>query len=187
MLGLRQPERIASGHITLPKAGCGNRTQSSRRLSLFAATHEDIIPREQAIDWLLTDEAWWLWSLNTRREAIRLLCALAPTLNSEVKERVETTLLTGPPRDMYREDLEEEKLKEYADHDIWLRLAKMQAARAALGQSAQARLETIGARHPEWQIREDGNDEFAIWTSSEDDRAVPRRLPRELGELISSF
>lgn len=155
-----------------------------RRLSLFAATHEDIIPREQAVDWLLADEAWWLWSLNTRREAIRLLCALVPTLNAELKERVETTLLRGPPRDMYPEDLEEEKFEEYADHDIWLRLAKMQGAGVALGQSAQARLETIGTQYPEWQIREDGNDEFAIWTSSEDDRAVPQRLPRELGALI---
>ena len=34
-----------------------------RRLAFFAATHEEVIPERQSLDWLLDDDHWWLWSV----------------------------------------------------------------------------------------------------------------------------
>ena len=47
-----------------------------RRLAFFAAAQPDIVPRSQGLGWLLADEEWWLWSVETQRETMRLLVAL---------------------------------------------------------------------------------------------------------------
>ena len=37
-----------------------------RRLALFAAAQGNGYPHRQALDWLLADDHWWLWSVETR-------------------------------------------------------------------------------------------------------------------------
>lgn len=44
-----------------------------KRLALFAASQDGCIAPEQWVDWLLNDDAWWLWSVYTGRETLRLL------------------------------------------------------------------------------------------------------------------
>ena len=47
----------------------------------FLRRHTDkLFHRIRGLDWLLADEHWWLWSVETEREAMRLLVALAPQL-----------------------------------------------------------------------------------------------------------
>ena len=70
-----------------------------RRLSFFAATQDGVIPHRQALDWLLADEGWWLWSTETSREAMRLLIALVPQLDQEMLGELEEAILLGPPRE----------------------------------------------------------------------------------------
>ncbi|MGH8729301.1 MAG: hypothetical protein ACREV9_14375, partial [Burkholderiales bacterium] len=36
-----------------------------KRLAFFAAAQGIVIPRRQALDWLLADGRWWLWSVET--------------------------------------------------------------------------------------------------------------------------
>lgn len=43
-----------------------------RRLSFFTGTHIDVIPPTTALRFLLDGENWWLWSVETQREAMRL-------------------------------------------------------------------------------------------------------------------
>ncbi|GMU47217.1 MAG: hypothetical protein AMXMBFR26_19990 [Porticoccaceae bacterium] len=52
-----------------------------RRLAFFAAAQGSVIPLRKALDWLLADDGWWLWSVETQREAARLLASLAPRLD----------------------------------------------------------------------------------------------------------
>ena len=52
--------------------------------------------------------AWWLWTPETLREAMRLLVALAPRLEEAELDLVEQAVLSGPPRVMYRDDMEPE-------------------------------------------------------------------------------
>ena len=60
-----------------------------KRLAFFAASEEEVIPVDQALCWLLHDENRWLWSIETKREAIRLIVKLAPrtSRSSNVKTR----------------------------------------------------------------------------------------------------
>ena len=53
------------------------------RLAFFAAAQDDVIPSSQGLGWLLADDDWWLWSIETQRETMRLLVALAPQLDDD--------------------------------------------------------------------------------------------------------
>ena len=72
-----------------------------RRLAFFAAAHGNIVSSRRAVDWLLADEHWWLWSVETQREAMRLLVALAPRLDvtmlAELEQAITAAIASGKP------------------------------------------------------------------------------------------
>ena len=155
-----------------------------RRLAFFAAAQGEIVPRCQALDWLLSDECWWLWTAETLREAMRLLVALAPRLEEAELDLVEQAILTGPPRMMYRDDIEQEVWGRIQDRDIWLRLAKLSENGARLSARGAGRLDEISVRYPNWQLAENERDEFSTWMG---EWSVGREFvatPREHQELM---
>ena len=121
-----------------------------RRLSFFAAAQGVVIPRRQSLDWLLSEECWWLWTPETLREAMRLIVALAPQLEEAELELLEQAILAGPPRIMYRDDIEQDLWDRIQDRDIWLRLAKLAESGARLGALGVDRMDEISARYPDW-------------------------------------
>ncbi len=133
-----------------------------RRLALFAAAHGHVVPPRQALDWLLADERRWLWSEETRRETMRLLVSLAPQLEATLLAELEQAILAGPPRDLYRANIEPEAWNRTVDHGVWLRLAKAAEAGATLSAEGKARLDALSAQYP-WQLAPDESDEFPIW------------------------
>ncbi len=155
-----------------------------RRLALFAAAQDDIIPRHQALDWLLSDECWWLCTTETLREAMRLLVALAPRLQEAELDRVEKAILVGPPRAMSRDDMEAEDWARIQDRYIWLRLAKLAESGAKLSAVGSERMDEISARYPDWQLAENESDEFLFWIGESSEGLECVATPREPKQLI---
>ena len=155
-----------------------------RRLAFFAAAQDEIIPRRQALDWLLSDECWWLWSAETLREAMRLLVSLAPRLEEVELDLVEKAILAGPPREMYRNDIEQEVWARIKDQDIWLRLAKIADSGAKLSAEAAERMNEISARNPDLQFAENEREEFSTWMGEWSEGREFVATPREHQELI---
>ena len=158
-----------------------------RRLAFFAAVHDGIISRQQSLDWLLADDHWWLWSVETEREATRLLVALAPGLDVESLGRLERAILAGPPRSMYRNDIEPERWTRLVESEVWLRLAKMNVVGAVLGADARARLNELSSRHLEWRVKPDESDEFPVRMRGDNEERVfvpTLRSPRELANWL---
>ncbi len=140
-----------------------------KRLALFAASHDGCIPPEQSVDWLLADNARWLWSIDTRREMFRLLVLQGRHLAGDAQARLEAAILAGPPREMYRDDMEAERWRNLVAHSVWLRLAKLNTSGLVLGTSAAARLAEISNAYPKWQLASNERDEFSTWMSGTDD------------------
>ena len=155
-----------------------------RRLAFFAAAQGEIIPRRQALDWLLSDERWWLWTPETLREAIRLLVALAPRLEEAELDLIERAILAGPPRGMYRDDIEQKVWARIQDQDIWLRLAKLAESGTRLSARGAERMDVISARYPDWQLAENERDEFSTWMGELSEGREFVTTPREHQELI---
>lgn len=140
-----------------------------KRLALFAASQETCIDPEHWVDWLLADGSWWLWAIDTRREVLRLLVLQGSRLTPPSQERLESAILAGPPRQMYRGDLEPDQWQDLVWHSTWLYLAKASGSGLPLGVDAAARLEELSRLHPQWQLAADERDEFSHWMSGTGD------------------
>ena len=132
-----------------------------RRLALFAAAQKDVVDSEKALTWLL--DGTKIWSIDTQREAIRLIVALAPRLTSKSQSTLERAILLGPPLSLYGRKTHDVRSRRIRDHEIWLRLSKFAAGGAVLTPSAMARLRKIQAAHPSWKLADDDRDEFPSW------------------------
>lgn len=155
-----------------------------RRLAFFAAAQDNVIPRRQSFDWLLADNHRWLWAVETQREAMRLLTALAPHLDEEMLQELEQAVLVGPPRDMFKDNIEPERWTRIVEREIWLRLAKMAEAGAVLGAESSAQLAGLSGRHPKWALAADQRDEFPVWMGNGEDWRKFVATPRHRRELI---
>jgi SIR2-like domain len=140
-----------------------------KRLALFAASQNGCISSEQWVDWLLADDAWWLWSADTRRETMRLLVLQGANLSSEAKLQLETGILIGPPRRMYRDDIEAERWQLLVDGSVWLRLAKLKSSGCLLSHATTKKFAGLSAKYPELKLAEDERDEFSHWMSGTGD------------------
>ena len=160
-----------------------------KRLALFAASHDDCIPPEQWVNWLLADNSWWLWITDTGREVFRLLVLQGRLLPRAAQERLEAAILAGPPRQMYRDDLEADQWQDLVTRSVWLHLAKLKSSGLALGSSAAARLTEISNTYSQWQLASNEREEFSHWMSGtgdpdyEDSREVDI-APRKRKELV---
>lgn len=143
-----------------------------------------MIPVGRALDWLLADNQWWLWSFETEREAMRLLVALAPRLDEAMLRELEHAVLAGPPRDMFKDDIEPERWIRTVDHKIWRRLARIVETGAVLESDGRERLETLSAQYPKWELAADLSDEFPYWMGSGDGLREFLVTPRRRRELI---
>lgn len=155
-----------------------------RRLAFFAAAQGNVVPLRRALDWLLADDHWWLWSVETEREAMRLLVALAPQLDEVMLRELEQAVLAGPPRDMFKDDIEPERWMRIVDREIWLRLAKIVEAGAVLDAPGKERLKALSTQYPEWQLAADQRDEFPYWMGGGDEWRKFIATPRRRRELV---
>lgn len=155
----------AQARIAAESWGCAS-YPVFRRLAFFAAAQGDVIPRRMAVDFLLKDDDRWLWSIETQREVMRLLVAIAPSLDDAIFQELEAAVLAGPPRALYREDIDAEDWARIIDRNVWLRLSKMQQAGGTLSAKGSARLESLIKQHPKWQLSNDERDEFPFWMGS---------------------
>lgn len=160
-----------------------------KRLALFAASQDECIVPEQWVDWLLTDRAWWLWAVDTRREVMRLLVLQGNRLTPTSQERLESAILSGPPRCMYRDDLEHDRWQDQVTDSIWLRLGKLSASGLALGAASAAWLAELSRLHPQLQLAPNERDEFSHWMSGTGDPDYQGRreldvAPRRRRDLV---
>lgn len=174
--------RIAQNWFELPYP-------TFKRLALFAASQDGCLPPEHWVNWLLTDDAWWLWTTDTGREVFRLLVLQGQHLAGVAQQSLEAAILAGPPREMYRDDLEEDRWQDLVARSVWLHLAKLNTSGLALGVPATARLVEISTAHPQWELATNERDEFSHWMSGtgdpdyEDSRDVDI-APRKRSELV---
>ena len=160
-----------------------------KRLALFAASQDGCIAQEQWVEWLIAEEAWCLWSEETRREVMRLLVLQARNLLPDAMNKLEAAILAGPPRAMYRGDIEAEHWQSLVDHSIWLRLSKFREGRGSLGNAASQVINTLSAKYPDWKIKKNLSDEFPFWMggTGDPDYEASRDIdiaPRKRGDLV---
>lgn len=187
-LAVRETEPIRAIHLaqvwfTLPYS-------TFKRLALFAASHDGCIPSGQWVDWLLADDAWWLWSVDAQRETMRLMVLQGARLAPDARAKLEAAILAGPPRAMFRDNIETKRWASLVDHSVWIHLAKLQDGGGSLGSSAAQRLSDLSAANPEWKLERNESDEFSHWMSGTGDPDYEEKreidlAPRKRQDLVN--
>ena len=175
--------RIAQAWFDLPYP-------TFKRLALFAASQDGCIAPEQWVDWLAGRDAWWLWSVDTRREMLRLLVLQGAASDTGARR---TTGVGHPGWPAARDVPRRHRAGSLARLGGSLGLAASGQAecirRGALGQLGEARLAELSACHPQWQLAANERDEFSHWMSGtgdpdyEESRDVDI-APRKRRELV---
>lgn len=160
-----------------------------KRLALFAASQDGCIPPEEWAGWLLMDNSRWLWRIDTRREVMRLLVLQGSQLAAGIQAQIEAAILSGPPRDDYRDDLLEDEWKSIVDESKWIRLAKLQSSGLKLGASAMTSLTELTKAYPHLKFRAHEREEFSHWMTGtgDPDYEVPGAAdpaPRDRRKLV---
>lgn len=174
--------RIAQGWFELPYP-------TFKRLALFAASQDDSISPEIWVKWLLSDNAWWLWSTDTGREVFRLFVLQGQYLAGAAQEHLEVAIMAGPPRETLRGQAEPDWWPQHILSSTWLSLAKLKISGLTLGKPAAARLAEISKAYPQWLLASNERDEFSHWMSGtgdpdyEDSRDI-NIAPRKRQELV---
>ena len=156
-----------------------------KRLSFFAASHGNVIPTRVALKWLLSEKCWWFWSVETRRETLRLLKSLSRKVSSWGKKRIETAILKGPPPKMYRSDVGQSDSRKVLDYEMWIRLAKLKFSDIELSRESRTKLEELSRENPIWELAPDDSDEFTVWVDKEDNYRRYVTSPQKLDELMA--
>ena len=120
----------------------------------------------EALEYLLDENGWWLWSIETYREKFRLLHNIWPQIDQTETDDLVTAILNGPPREMYKNDMEPSDWQYLCEKEIWLHLAKLQTFGKALPKAGIERLSELEAKHPQWKLSEGDRDEFTSWFES---------------------
>ncbi len=154
-----------------------------RRLEYYAAANSDLLTPKQTLDLLLQEDGWWLWSVSTQREIMRLIVDLSPKLNARERARLLNAILAGPPKHMFNPELDDVAFNEITERDIWLRLAKIRSADVSLSAKAQSKFDEISQQHPKWELSEDEREEFPSWIGDVDDPRPFERTPKNLKDL----
>lgn len=147
-----------------------------KRLGFYAAGLGACFSEDHWVDWLLSESAWWMWSIETKREVMRLLSERGKFLGNSSKDRLEVAVLAGPPREMLRNDIDEKDWIQIRDRAIWLRLAKLQGESLSLGAMAADRLSELSNVYPAWKLQADQKDEFSFWIGTDEDSEIKELL-----------
>ena len=140
-----------------------------KRLAFFAYSHFGASASELWVTNLLQDNSYWLWTNETKREVIRLLVIQGSNIPRHNLDQLETAIISGPPREMFRDDLDSEDWRSVSDHYTWLLLAKLELGGCPLSNRATRKLSTLISKNPSLRLQEDESDEFTHWLSGTGD------------------
>ena len=139
-----------------------------RRLVLYAITESSDADINLGLEILLSGTRPSLWDYQIMRETLRFLRKCGRHFTEEQLTNLIKAILKGPPRQLYRADLTNEKWYAQRDGRIILRLHKLKESGASLPDYAQETYDRIQAEL-NWELPGDHSEEFPIFMSSGSD------------------
>jgi hypothetical protein len=134
------------------------------------------------LDLILADPVHWLWDTETQVELFRMLPSVWPTLGAGDRERLLDAIESGPPREMFTNEIDDAEWNDLREQMIWSRVARVAALGPALPERAGALLKQIEQRHPAWKLTGESRDDFPTWTEVRWGSPSPH-TPEELAAL----
>lgn len=135
-----------------------------KRLAMYGVTHSRHMDANSKIDWLL-GQGDWFWRVSVQHEVYELLKATWADLDATHQKQLVANISTGAPRELFREDLDEddwERIKDRETYDLFHFLQHYSKLRL----EAVKQLDAIQVKYPEWRAKEIGKAGFPTWSES---------------------
>jgi hypothetical protein len=135
-----------------------------RRFVFYAMAKSDLFEPTECLEALLESDARWLWASYTQRELFQLLIALWPKLDDTGTTRLIEALLAGPPRSLFRDDMDDETYARILDRSVFVRLNDLEKTGRPLLSDAAVRLAVLRLRFKsDEEVPE--REHFPSWSS----------------------
>lgn len=151
-----------------------------KRLALFAASNNAVIPASQWVKWLTLSNSKLLWTFEVKRELLRLFVLQGHKVSQKSMKVLEGAILSGPPKGNEKDDDKWESSKNYY---FWQYLTRLKKGGAQLSPVGLEKFEWITQKYPEWELADDERDEFSHWVSAGYEREKSL-VPREGDKLV---
>jgi hypothetical protein len=160
-----------------------------RRLVFLMAATTDVLSVRESVQLLREDGGWWLWSAETKTEALRLIERLAVRARGVDSRAVGQLIVRGPPRSRFRPDIEASYLKRVLAGEVILRLKTFKAAGARLAPVAAQKLQKLLRDYPMFAENRQAAVRGVTWVGggSVNDFRQIATLTRERATLVSEL
>lgn len=128
-----------------------------RRMAMFAAA-DAVVPADMAAHVLMTLPSGELFLTNSSVEVYRLIDVRRRDFAPDEQQAIERRFAEGPPADWFRED--QARMVDRCRFDL---LGHLDRSGVRLGVDAQAMLDDIRKRWPDWELRPKDQAGFHIW------------------------
>lgn len=133
-----------------------------KRLFIHAVTEDIDAPADDAVELLLEDSN--LWHTNLHRETMRFLRVAGKRISPRSMRKLEDAILAGPPREIYRKDLDQTDWDWILNDSTWKRLVNLDNGGVKLSDKARFRMKEAGEEKTyNW---ENDRDDFLSWMES---------------------
>src|SRR2546423_1343915 len=133
----------------------------------------------------MTNRTPTLWKVSARREAVLLLKQLWPTLETDKRAQLVRAILNGPPRNLYKRDLNDKQWIELRDSEVgkWLTTISRDHGEGSLPHEGQQALGALRAQHPNWSLSDWEGQGFVSWSFGGGGIGAPSELSAK--EVVS--
>ena len=160
-----------------------------RRLVYYIVATTDILSVRESVQLLREDGGWWLFSAETKTEALRLIERLAVRARGVDSRTIGKLIAGGPPRSRFRPDIEPSNLKRVLAGETILRLSTFKMAGARLAPVVAKKLRKLLLDYPMFAATRPAPTRGAHWVGggSVNDFRQVASLTRERATLVSEL
>lgn len=133
-----------------------------QRIALFASKRSDVVDPHEWFESLIGNSGALLWGAAEQREVMRLLATTAQNLSANDLASLADTIAEGPPPNLFSL-VDKHKAKQISDHEVWLRLKKIECCGVELPTKARQKLESLSEQNPAWGLLPNHREEFPFW------------------------
>lgn len=155
-----------------------------KRLAIFCFKNFAVIPIEISFKLLLSDDAYWLWSIETKREVSRLFVAIGSTIPKHIGNIIEEAIIDGPNDKILSNINNESERLLHASRLKWDRLHKLSQGGYKFTSRAQVIFEELTKTLNIESILIDESDEFVIWMNEPGLINPIKQTPKSCNDLI---
>lgn len=136
------------------------------RLIFHAYTYSKDRYYKDGLSLLFDNKTVLLWESYCQNEVLKFVKEIKGLIDKKELDQLIDVIVSGPEREWYRSDMEDDDWHDYKDHQILITLSKLLNFDYVLNEEGQEVLTELSLKYPEYDIKKAGLDETGFHVRS---------------------